>query len=113
MDPDYSDPKTVESALVEWGEVFRQLPRVDAVFVPGGDPGHTRPRVLMALLEKETAVLHRFHPRAEMWVSPQSCSQEWLDEFLAILRNEQPAWLSGVVFGPQCRGTLAGLRAAV
>ena len=35
MDRDYSDPKTVDFALHEWGEVFRQLPRVDAVFVPG------------------------------------------------------------------------------
>ncbi|HVN03077.1 MAG TPA: hypothetical protein VMT86_01600, partial [Bryobacteraceae bacterium] len=50
MDRDYSDPATVEFALHEWGEVFRQLPRIDAVFVPGGDPGHTRPRDLMALL---------------------------------------------------------------
>ena len=72
MDADYSDPKTVEFALKEWGEVFRQLPRIDAVFVPGGDPGHTEPKHLMALLEKQTAVLHRYHPKAQMWVSPQS-----------------------------------------
>src|SRR5712691_4411391 len=43
MDPDYADPATVEAALKEWSEVFRQLPRIDAVFVPGGDPGHTPP----------------------------------------------------------------------
>ena len=112
MDLDYTDPKTVSAALEEWGEVFRKLPRVDAVFVPGGDPGHTRPKVLMALLEKETAVLHRYHPRAQMWVSPQSFNQEWLDEFYALLRSE-PAWLSGVVYGPQVRVSLAELRAAV
>ena len=58
MDRDYSDPKTVEFALKEWGEVFRQLPRIDAVFVPGGDPGHTEPKYLMALLEKQTELLH-------------------------------------------------------
>ena len=34
MDRDYSDPKTVEFALHEWGEVFRKLPRVDVVFLP-------------------------------------------------------------------------------
>ena len=113
MDRDYADPATVESALREWGEVFRQLPRVDAVFVPGGDPGHTAPRHLMALLAKETEVLHRYHPRAQMWVSPQSFDQAWLDEFLAILRNQQPAWLTGVVFGPQSRIPLPALRAAV
>ena len=95
MDRDYTDPETVASALHEWGEVFRQLPRIDAVFVPGGDPGHTAPEPLMALLAKETEVLHRYHPRAQMWVSPQSFGQAWLDEFLGILRTQQPAWLSG------------------
>jgi hypothetical protein len=113
MDRDYSDPKTVESALHEWGEVFRQLPRVDAVFVPGGDPGHTEPKYLMALLEKETAVLRRYHPKAQMWVSPQSFSRDWMDQFLGILKNDQPAWLGGVVFGPQVRMSLPQLRAAV
>jgi hypothetical protein len=112
MDKDYSDPQTVEFALHEWGEVFRQLPRIDAVFVPGGDPGHTEPKYLMALLEKETAVLHRYHPKAQMWVSPQSFSREWMDQFLWILKSE-PAWLSGVVFGPQVRMSLPELRAAV
>ncbi|MBI3413790.1 MAG: hypothetical protein HY043_00500 [Verrucomicrobia bacterium] len=113
MDKDYSDARTVEYALNEWSEVFKKLPRIDVVFVPGGDPGHTQPKVLMALLEKQTGNLHRFHPRAQMWVSPQSFNQEWFDEFIGILRNDQPAWLSGVVFGPQVRGSLAQLRALV
>jgi hypothetical protein len=112
MDRDYADSGTVEFALKEWGEVFAKLPRVDAVFVPGGDPGHTRPKVLMALLEKQAANLRRFHPRAKLWVSPQSFSQEWLDEFLALVRAE-PDWLGGVVFGPQVRVSLPELRKAV
>ncbi|HLK62201.1 MAG TPA: hypothetical protein VKU19_02090 [Bryobacteraceae bacterium] len=113
MDKDYSDPKTVEFALREWGEVFRQLPRIDAVFVPGGDPGHTEPKYLLALLEQQTALLHRYHPKAQMWVSPQSFNREWMDQFLDILKTRQPAWLSGVVFGPQVRMSLPELRAAV
>ncbi|HWZ30481.1 MAG TPA: hypothetical protein VNX18_04075 [Bryobacteraceae bacterium] len=113
MDKDYSDPKTVEFALKEWGDVFRQLPRVDAVFVPGGDPGHTQPKYLMSLLEKQTANLHRYHPKAQIWVSPQSFNREWMDEFLGILKNDDPKWLSGIVFGPQIRMSLPDLRAAV
>jgi hypothetical protein len=112
LDEDYSDPKTVESALREWGEVFRRLPRIDAVFVPGGDPGHTRPRHLMALLEQQTRVLRRHHPKAQLWVSPQGFSAEWMEEFLEILARE-PAWLTGVVFGPQVRLDLPELRARV
>ena len=57
LDTDYSKPETVEFALKEWAEVLRQLPRVDAVFVPGGDPGHTQPKYLMPMLEKQTASL--------------------------------------------------------
>jgi hypothetical protein len=113
MDRDYSDPKTVESALHEWGEVFANLPRIDDVFVPGGDPGHTRPKFLMALLEKQTENLHRYHPNARMWVSPQGFTQAWMEEFLDILRRDQPAWLSGIVFGPQVRLSLPRLRELV
>lgn len=112
MDRDYSDPKTVAHALEEWGAIFRALPRIDAVFVPGGDPGHTRPKDLMALLEKQSANLRRYHPEAKMWVSPQSFSEEWLREFVAIVKTE-PSWLAGVVFGPQVPISLPELRAAI
>jgi hypothetical protein len=113
LDRDYSNPKTVEFALKEWGEVFKKLPRIDAVFVPGGDPGHTRPRHLLALLQKQTSNLRRYHPKAQMWVSPQSFTREWMDEFYAILDKEKPAWLAGVVHGPQVRGSLPELRKAL
>jgi hypothetical protein len=112
MDRDYSDPKTVEFALNEWEQVYKRLPRIDAIFVPGGDPGHTQPRHLFALLEKQTAVLRKYHPKAQMWMSPQSFNREWMEEFYGLVRKE-PAWLSGIVFGPQTRVSLAELRAAL
>jgi hypothetical protein len=112
MDKDYSEAKTVEFALKEWAEVFSKLPRIDVVFVPGGDPGHTQPKHLMALLEKQTASLRKYHPKAQMWVSPQSFNKQWLDEFLEIVKGE-PAWLGGIVFGPQVRISLPELRKAI
>ena len=114
MDPDYSDPKTIESAVQEWGKVLQTLPRLDAVFVPGGDPGHTEPKYLLALLEKQKQNLNRFHPKAQMWVSPQGFDAAWMKEFLDIL--EQPhteTWLDGVVFGPQSRLAPEEFRQAV
>ncbi|MEJ2009412.1 MAG: hypothetical protein P8Z30_14870, partial [Acidobacteriota bacterium] len=113
MDKDYSDPKTVEFALQEWGEIFKALPRIDAVFVPGGDPGHTEPRYLLALLEKQAQNLRRYHPGATLWVSPQSFDRQWLEEFYAILQHERPAWLAGVVFGPEIRDALPTVRKRV
>ncbi|MFH1742601.1 MAG: hypothetical protein ABIH23_26655, partial [bacterium] len=113
MDRDYSDPDTVEFALKEWGDVFSKLPRIDCILVPAGDPGHTQPKYLMNLLEKETDVLHRYHPDAQMWVSSQSFDKEWMNEFIEILQTQKPAWLSGIVFGPQNRTSLPTLRAQV
>jgi hypothetical protein len=112
MDPDYGDPRQVESAVKEWTDVLSKLPRLDAVFVPGGDPGHTQPKHLMAMLERQTASLHTHHPAAQMWMSPQGFSGAWMNEFYDILKSE-PAWLSGVVFGPQVRDSLPVLRSKV
>jgi hypothetical protein len=109
MDRDYANPATVEAALTEWGEVFRQLPRVDAVFVPGGDPGHSEPKYLLALLEKQTANLKKYHPGAAMWVSPQGFNSPWMEQFFGLI-DQQPAWLTGIVFGPQVGVNLPQLR---
>src|SRR5262245_49484115 len=112
LDKSYADPKTVAAALAEWGAVFQALPRVDAVFVPGGDPGHTAPKVHFPFMEKQTANLHKYHPKAQMWLSPQSFNQAWFDDFLALMKAE-PAWLTGVVHGPQVRVSIPALRAAL
>ncbi len=109
MDADYSDPKTVDAAVKEWADVYSKLPRIDAIFVPGGDPGHTEPKYLLALLEKQAASLRRYHPHAEVWISPQSFDKAWLEEFYGIL-DKQPAWLTGVVYGPQVREPIAKFR---
>jgi hypothetical protein len=113
MDRDYSDPETVRKALNEWGAVFAKLPRIDAVFVPGGDPGHTQPKYLLALLEKQTEALHKTHPNAQMWMSPQSFTTDWMNQFLDIMQKQQPPWLTGIVFGPQNRISLPDLRKAI
>jgi hypothetical protein len=120
LDKDYSDPETVQFALNEQEEVFKKLPRVDAIFIPGGDPGETRPDLLLALMEKTKKVLNRYHPKAQIWVSPQGFDRfgkphrrGWLKMFLDLVKTNQPVWLDGVVFGPQVETSLANLRKEV
>lgn len=112
MAEDYGDTATVNKELAEWGAVFEKIPYIDDILVPGGDPGHTKPVHLMNLLEKQTAVLHKTHPNARMWVSPQGFTADWMDEWLELLKPE-PEWLHGVVFAPQNRLSLADMRALV
>lgn len=104
MARDYSNPAAVENELREWGHIFSVLPRVDAVFVPGGDPGHTEPEYLLALIEKQKQNLNRYHPNAKIWVSPQGFDAAWMQQFLEIAHKEHTKqWLDGIVFGPMCR----------
>ena len=112
LDKDYGDPATVDLAVKEWAAVFKSLPRIDAILVPGGDPGHTEPRHMFTLLERQTASLRRFHPTATMWLSPQGFTSDWMNQFYGLMA-EQPAWLAGLVFGPQVRDPLSTLRAKV
>lgn len=109
MDDDYSDPKTIAFALREWGEVFRQLPRVDAVLVPAGDPGHTPAPVLMPFLEKQAANLRKYHPKAQLWMAPQGFDTKSLDFFFEAMAK-RPAWLTGITYGPQIRMSLPEMR---
>lgn len=110
LDEDYSDPATVEAALQEWAQVFARLPRIDAVFVPGGDPGHTPPQHLLPFLEKQTANLRQFHPDAEMWLSPQGFTTEWMEYLFDYLDKKRPKWLKGIVYGPWLRFSIPKLR---
>ncbi|MDP4284950.1 MAG: hypothetical protein Q8891_11030 [Bacteroidota bacterium] len=112
MEKDYGNKATVNKALKDWGDVLRQLPRVDAVFVPGGDPGHTAPKDLFPMLQKQAEQLKNLHPGAKMWMSPQGFNSEWMNEFYDIMKAE-PDWLEGVVFGPQQSETIENFRAKI
>jgi hypothetical protein len=62
------------------------------------------------MLEKQTHLLRKYHPQAQIWVSPQGFSQEWMDEFLGILHFQSPDWLGGVAFGPWIHMSIAEFR---
>lgn len=113
LDGDYSQPEILERAMGEWGEVFSRLCRVDAVFVPGGDPGDTPLDVLLPFLEKQWRNLRTHHPAATMWLSPQGFKGTEMDVFFDHLESVGPDWLAGVVFGPWVHQDLRDFRARV
>ena len=98
---DYAHPDSIKNELKEREEIFSILPKLDAVFVPAGDPGDLEPDVLFAWLEKEAQLLKKYHPNAKIWVSPQVFrpTQKWFDTFFAHVNKDYP-WFGGVVFGP-------------
>ncbi len=101
MGKDYTHPDSIRRELQEREQVFSVLPKLNAVFVPGGDPGDLDPDVLFDWMAKEAAVLNKYHPQAKIWVSPQVFrpTQKWFDRFFEHVNMGYP-WLGGVVFGP-------------
>ncbi len=72
MGKDYNSPDSIQKELDERGNVFGVLPKLDALFVPGGDPGELEPDELFNWLGKVAIVLQKYHPNAKIWVSPQA-----------------------------------------
>ncbi|MEI8113181.1 MAG: hypothetical protein WCI54_06105 [Bacteroidia bacterium] len=101
MGKDYTSSDSIRKELDEREKVFSVLPKLDALFVPAGDPGDLEPDVLFSWLEKEAVVLHKYHPNAKIWVSPQvfKPSKEWYRKFYGHV-NRQYSWFGGIVYGP-------------
>ncbi len=107
---DVSNPEIAERELARRKKFFGACPHIDALFVPGGDPGDTPPQVLMPWLERLSGVLRESHPHAQLWVSNQGFDHAANDWFFTYLGKQRPAWLSGVVYGPWTKMTLPEMR---
>jgi len=112
IDDDYARPETTAAELERFETLVKQLPRVDALYIPGGDPGHTAPDRLFPLVEAEAKILRRYHPKAAVWISGQGFDRAQYARFYALLQAE-PGWLTGVFFGPQSRDPLPVQRARI
>ena len=89
---------------------FNEIPRLDHLFVPGGDPGDNHPEVLMPALEKFAKSLHRRFPDAGVFVSNQKMSKDRVKWFFDYIRDEQPEWLGGYVYGPGTKHSIMDAR---
>ncbi|WP_339922215.1 hypothetical protein [uncultured Cyclobacterium sp.] len=95
---------TIENAhqegLVEQEAFYAKCPRLDGVFVPGGDPGENHPAQLIPYLNDLSEILKQYHPDAGIWVSLQGFNKEKVEYFFDYLEQNNPDWLKGLVYGP-------------
>ena len=103
----YSTAESIKVELEEREAIFSSLPKLDAVFVPGGDPGDLEPDELFDWLAKEAKILIKYHPNAKIWVSPQAFkpTKKWYAQFYNHVNKQYP-WFGGVVYGPWIKETL-------
>ena len=97
---DLKDQARRAQELEKVDTLFRDLPRLDAIFFPGGDPGNNPPELVIPYLRDMAARLATPHPRAKIWLSLQWFDAKGIDDVYAWIDRDQPAWLGGLVAGP-------------
>lgn len=87
--------------------VLGTVPYIDEMLIPAGDPGELRPQEMFQASKATAAVLHKYHPKAKIWIAPQvfAPDETWYTEFYQEIEKE-PEWLYGVCFGPWEKDTI-------
>jgi len=98
---DLSDQKLRAAELQTHEAFYRDCPRLNGVFFPGADPGKNSPELVMPFLEDVAKLLAKYHPEGKVWVSMQGFNGSKLDYVVKYLEEQKPAWLGGIVAGPQ------------
>lgn len=90
-----------ESARREREALFRKLPYIDAVFIPGSDPGSLPAAEMLSRCRDLYEILIKYHPNAKIWPSAQAPhnAPSWGEEFLAALPLAGDG-VGGVITGP-------------
>ncbi|GGM83396.1 hypothetical protein GCM10010967_13910 [Dyadobacter beijingensis] len=94
------DPAKRQAELDLHEQFYKECPRLNHIFFPGGDPGDNHPSEVLPFLRELQAKLVKYHPKAKMWISLQGFDTEQIDYFYKYLETEKPTWLQGVVSGP-------------
>jgi hypothetical protein len=97
---DLKDRRLRQEELDKHRSLYQQIPRLNGVFFPGGDPGENHPADVLPFLEDLAIELKRYHPNAGMWISLQGFDEEKVDYFFNYLNKKNPDWLTGLVNGP-------------
>lgn len=99
-DFDLTDGAKRTQQLDQHEALYKSCPRLDAVFFPGGDPGNNHPSLVLPFLKDISERLHKYHPRAGVWLSLQGFDEDQTDYVFDFLVQEQPVWFTGIVSGP-------------
>jgi hypothetical protein len=94
------NPASEDEFLKEQEAFYRKIKKLDAIFVPGGDPGDNKANVLIPYLEQMASLVTRYHPNVKIWLSLQYFKPDDVDFLYQYLETKQPAWFGGLVMGP-------------
>lgn len=97
---DLKDVEKRRAHLQTHADFCRDVPRLNGLFFPGGDPGNNHPEDVLPFLAELADVAQPVHPESRIWMSLQGFDREEVDYVFDWLQEHQPDWLRGLVGGP-------------
>lgn len=97
-----NDTADLAASLKKRKEIFENTPRINAVFIPGSDPGDLPAGDLKTHCLAIARLLHETHPDAKLWVSAQAPHNApgWGESFLEQFSSVPEQEVAGVITGP-------------
>ncbi len=95
------DRESEEEALRIRENIYSKIPRINAVFPPGGDPGEMYADTFVERCRKISDILKKSHPEAQMHPSAQAPHKyrDWGDVFVREM-EKHPTEIDTVIMGP-------------
>lgn len=84
---------------------LRAIPHLDHLYLTGGDghSEHRRPDLMLEWTGRFAEEARKIHPDLGIWVSNQGFDPEQNNWFFGYLQQQQPEWVTGVVYGAWTR----------
>jgi hypothetical protein len=97
---DLHDEARRAAEIERHASLYLACPRLNAVFVPGGDPGANPPELLLPFLKDIGERLMARHPDGRVWLSLQWFNDAQISYVYQYIDEHKPKWLGGLVAGP-------------
>jgi len=106
------DDESIEDAVNKRRELYKKVPRIDYLFIPGGDPGEYYADEFIERTKRISNALKESHKNALVYPSAQAPHKyhDWGDKLIEELEKE-PDEIDGLIMGPNHAFPMHELRA--
>lgn len=100
-----------EETIAKMHKLYDDLPKLDVLFPPGGDPGDMQGEAFVQRCVKMKRELQKVFPNVQMWPSAQAPHEypDWGERFVNEM-SKLPEEIDGVIYGPNHAMPLDELR---
>lgn len=100
-----------DDAIKKTEYFYKDIKKLDCIFVPGGDPGDMMPHELFERCSLIKRTAEKYHPGVKLWISAQAPHEyaDWGEKFIDEIKKDS-SFPDGIIYGPNHAMPLQELR---